>query len=309
MDDERIVAHDNLGRLVTCRLFGNRPRNPRRPFYEKRVAFRDEENAPGDPAAEATGDTFTSKVDLKAIADEVKAAQRRDGRATNPGGQIYVGGEGDVFSGNEDMSGERIAEVSPDTFYAPSRDDEQRSMQDQVNDIAAYVDAGQRYDAIREAGEFGEGAAGYYASELAGGNIVAQHHPGHAPQGIDTVFLDAGGELHAGETKTIGYGNWHQPQTSRTVDGRQMDQAWVADRLSDIDIEATPEDIGEGVGQVHRDLFQADIPGDTFAVYSVAPDGSRADNSPNEIWSLSNIVATADADTADADTADRGETG
>lgn len=157
--------------------------------------------------------------------------------------------------------------------------DDARSMRDQLSDIAAYVDAGQRYDASREAGEFGEAAAGEYISELADGHIVAQHNPGDAPQGIDTAFLDADGELHAGETKTIGYGNWHQPQTSRTADGRQMDQSWVADRLGDIDIDASPDDVGVDPGEVHRDLFQVDVPGDTFAVYSVAHDGSRSDDS------------------------------
>ena len=96
-------------------------------------------------------------------------------------------------------------------------------MRDQLSDIAAYLDAGQRYSASREAGEYGEAVAGEYICEMADGHIVAQHNPGDAPQGIDTTFLDAGGELHAGETKTIGYGAWHQPQTSPTVDGHQMD--------------------------------------------------------------------------------------
>jgi hypothetical protein len=185
---------------------------------------------------------------------------------------------------------------------------DEQSMRDQLNDIASYLDAGQRYDAAREAGEFGEAVSGYYASELADGNIVSQHDPGDAPQGIDTAFLDPAGELHAGETKAIAYGDWHQPQTSRTVNGRQMDQDWVADRLRDIDIDATPKDVGEGPAQVHRDLFQVDIPGGTFATYSIAPDGSRADNAPDEIWSLSDIVALADADMTDVESIEKSET-
>lgn len=183
----------------------------------------------------------------------------------------------------------------------------ERSMRDQLGDIAAYVDAGQRYDASREAGEFGEAVTGAYTSELADGHIIAQHDPGDAPQGIDTAFLDRDGELHAGETKTIGYGTWHQPQTSRTADGRQMDQSWVADRLADID--ASPDDIGEDPSQIHRDLFQVDVPGDTFATYSVTPDGRRGDNSPDEIWSLSDIVAAADGEAPDAELGEDGETG
>jgi hypothetical protein len=192
--------------------------------------------------------------------------------------------------------------------------DEQRSFDSQFSDLTGYVDTGQRYAAAREAGEIGEAVTGAYISELADGNIISQHDPGDAPQGIDTTFLDSSGELHAGETKTIGYGNWHLPQTSQTVDGHQMDQAWTADRLSDIGLDADSEDVGEDAGQVHRDLFQVDVPGDAFARYSVNDDGTRADGSPDEMWSLSDIVAVADADTADTDTvdaesADQGETG
>jgi hypothetical protein len=184
----------------------------------------------------------------------------------------------------------------------------------QFSDLAGYIDAGQRYDAAREAGEVGEALSGVYVSELTGGNVVSHHNPGDAPQGIDTTFLDVDGDLHAAETKTIGFGGWHQPQTSRTVDGRQMDPAWIADRLGDIDVDAAPEDIGDDPGQVHRDLFQADIPGDTFAVYSVADDGTRAENWPGEVWSLSDIAALVDTDSPDADAmeaeeADQGEVG
>lgn len=192
--------------------------------------------------------------------------------------------------------------------------DEQRSFDSQFSDLAGYIDTGQRYAAARETGEIGEAVTGAYISELADGNIVSQHNPGDAPQGIDTTFLDSSGELHAAESKAIGQGDWHQPQTSRTVDGRQMDQAWTADRLSGIGLDADAQDVGEEAGQVHRDLFQIDVPGDAFARYSVNDDGTRADRSPDEMWSLSDIVGVADADTADSDAmdaewADHGETG
>jgi hypothetical protein len=180
----------------------------------------------------------------------------------------------------------------------------QDGAQYRLSDLVGYLDAGDRYAAAREAGEIGEALSSVYVNELADGNVVSQHDPGDAPQGIDTTFLDPDGDLHAAETKTIGFGDWHQPQTSRTADGRQMDQAWTADRLSGIDVDAAPEDIGEDPGQVHRDLFQADIPGDTFAVYSVADDGTRAENSPSEVWSLSDIAALVDADAPDADVSD-----
>jgi hypothetical protein len=181
----------------------------------------------------------------------------------------------------------------------------------QYDDLVAYIDGGQRYEAAREAGELGEAMAGTYINDLAGGHLVDQHDPGDAPQGIDQAFLDADGELHVGETKTIGFGAWHQPQTSQTATSRQMDQEWVADRLSGIGVDATPDDVGEEPGQVHRDLFQADIPGDTFARYSVSSEGTRADNAPDEIWTLSDIAAMMDAGTADdaAESADPGEAG
>jgi hypothetical protein len=181
----------------------------------------------------------------------------------------------------------------------------------QYDDLVAYIDAGHRYEAAREAGELGEGIVGTYINELADGHLVDQHDPGDAPQGIDQAFLNADGEFHVGETKTIGFGPWHQPQTSRTVNGRQMDREWVADRLDGIGINATPDDVGEEPGQVHRDLFQVDIPGDAFARYSVAPDGTRANNSPDEIWTLSDIATMMDADTTEdaVESADPSETG
>ena len=79
------------------------------------------------PGAMAIGDRAPSRVsaltcltlavDLNAIADAVKAAQRNDGQATAPGERVYVGSEGELRMGNEASGGERIAEVTGDTFY------------------------------------------------------------------------------------------------------------------------------------------------------------------------------------------------
>lgn len=175
-----------------------------------------------------------------------------------------------------------------------------RTLQEQLDTIAADIDNGNLAEARREAGEFGEAVSGFYVNELADGNIVSQHNPGDAPQGIDTLFLDEDGDLHAGESKTIAYGEWHQPSTAATQSGRQMDQDWVASRLSDTGIEAEPDDVGPNDGDVHTDLFQIDIPGDSFGAYSLAMDGTRFENSPEEMWALSDIIALDIDDSPDS---------
>jgi len=61
---------------------------------------------------------MTLEVDLNAIADAVKRAQRSGGRPADPNDRIYVGREGEVIRGSEATGGERIAEVTGDTFYS-----------------------------------------------------------------------------------------------------------------------------------------------------------------------------------------------
>jgi len=190
-----------------------------------------------------------------------------------------------------------------------------RTLQEQLDAIATEIDNGNLADARREAGEFGEAVTGFYVNELADGHVVSQHNPGDAPQGIDTLFLDDGGDLHAGESKTIAYGEWHQPGTATTQSGRQMDQDWVASRLSDAGVEAKPDDIGPEEGEVHTDLFHIDIPGDSFGAYTLAMDGTRSENSPEEMWALSDIIALdtddghahLDQDVAEQNDAEGGE--
>lgn len=171
---------------------------------------------------------------------------------------------------------------------------EDNNLSGQLDRLAGLIDIGDTTEARQEAGAFGESIAAIYATELADGELVSQHAEGDAPQGIDTTYLDSLGNLHAAESKTIGYSDWHQSSTSRTVDGRQMDQQWIADRLGAIDVAADPEDIGPGADQVRADLFQIDIPRDTFATYEVGPTGQRTENYPNEIWSLSDLVEIGD---------------
>lgn len=77
-----------------------------------------DKTAVGDRAASRVSvlTHLTLAVDLNAIADAVKSAQR--GEPTDPAKRVYVGSEGELLLGNEASGGERIAEVTGDTFYA-----------------------------------------------------------------------------------------------------------------------------------------------------------------------------------------------
>jgi hypothetical protein len=83
------------------------------------IQIRDDTTAARETMSEVTSDTFY--VDLDAIAEAVKAAQRNDGEPVDPSKRVYVGREGEMLLGNEATGGERIAEVTGDTFYAQSR--------------------------------------------------------------------------------------------------------------------------------------------------------------------------------------------
>lgn len=109
------------------------------------IQIRDDESAAREAVSEVTTDTFyvcvrseitapgsggtrlslltdmTMTVNLDAIAEAVRAAQRNDGQPVDPSKRVYVGREGQLLQGNEATGGERIAEVTGDTFYAQSR--------------------------------------------------------------------------------------------------------------------------------------------------------------------------------------------
>lgn len=145
----------------------------------------------------------------------------------------------------------------------------------------------------RDGGEMGEAATASLISDVLGGDLVYQHTPGEGPQGIDLSYLDDG-ELHVAEVKSV-IGDWHQPSTASTVDGRQMDADWVADRLERTGIEIQPEDVGQAEGQVQTDLFQVDFLGDTIARYDIGEDGRRSESTPSEIYSLSDVLDVHEA--------------
>jgi len=151
------------------------------------------------------------------------------------------------------------------------------------NNVADRHDAGAAAEAVHSA----------WVNDVLGGETIYQHAPGEPSQGLDQAYL-LDGQLHAAETKSIISEIWHQPQTSLTVDGRQMDDEWVADRLGRIGIDAEPGQVGKADDQVSTNLAQVDFIGDTFAVYEVSPDGMRAENAPSEIWSLTDIIDAHD---------------
>jgi|JI10StandDraft_1071094.scaffolds.fasta_scaffold359118_2 hypothetical protein len=147
----------------------------------------------------------------------------------------------------------------------------------------------------QDGGEMGEAASAALISDVLGGDLVYQHTPGEGPHGLDLSWLDDSGELHAGETKTVIGENWHQPNTSFTRDGRQMDDNWVAEAMTRSGVEVYPQAVGDDPDQVHTDLFQVDYVGDTIAHYGVNHDGSRSGDSPDEIFSLSDVLDVHEA--------------
>lgn len=146
----------------------------------------------------------------------------------------------------------------------------------------------------REAGEMGEAATASLIADVLGGDLVYQHSPGEAPQGADLIFMDESG-LRNGEVKSVFSDDWHQPNTASTIGGRQMDDDWVADRTSRLGIEVDTEAVGNGLDQVGKDLFQVDFVGDTIARYEVGTDGRREGTAPDEIYSLSDVLAVHEA--------------
>jgi hypothetical protein len=86
------------------------------------IHLRDDTTGGREAISEVTTDSFY--VDLNAIADAVKNAQRNGGRPTSPNGQVFVDSEGNLVMGNEVTGNERIAEVTNDTFYATRLDQE-----------------------------------------------------------------------------------------------------------------------------------------------------------------------------------------
>ena len=85
------------------------------------IQFRDDA-APGrETVSEVTGDVFYS-IDLNAVAQAIKDAQNNGGQPTDPGKRVFVGPEGDLRMGNGADNGERVSEVTTDTFFATYRD-------------------------------------------------------------------------------------------------------------------------------------------------------------------------------------------
>lgn len=160
----------------------------------------------------------------------------------------------------------------------------------------------------QDVGPTGEAVTAALISDVLGGDLVYQHTPGEPPQGIDISYLNDDGELNVSEVKSV-IGDWHQPATALTVDGRQMDSAWVADRLERTGVEIDPAAVGDASDQVHTELFQVDFVGDTIARYGVDFDGRRAENSPSEIYTISDVLDVHEGVSipeADAASLDRG---
>ena len=64
----------------------------------------------------------------------------------------------------------------------------------------------------------------------------------------------------------------------------------MADRLGRTGVEIGSEDVGTDGNQVRTDLFQVDFPGDTIARYEIDNDGRRSENTPSEVYSLSDVL-------------------
>jgi hypothetical protein len=82
------------------------------------IQFREETPQGREVLSEVTTDTFYSQsVDLNAIADAVRRAQAGEGEPTDQKERIFVNRDGGLQMGSG-PGGDRVAEVTTDTFYA-----------------------------------------------------------------------------------------------------------------------------------------------------------------------------------------------
>jgi hypothetical protein len=86
------------------------------------IQFRDEGPQAREVLSEVTTDTFYSdSIDLNAIANAVRSAQENGGEPAQQKDRIFVNREGGLQMGGA-PGGERVAEVTGDTFYATYRE-------------------------------------------------------------------------------------------------------------------------------------------------------------------------------------------
>jgi hypothetical protein len=86
------------------------------------IQFRDGTHRGREVRSEVTQDTFYNEsVDLNAIADAVRRAQDNGGEPTDQKERIFVNRDGDLQMGSG-PGGERVAQVTTDTFYATYRE-------------------------------------------------------------------------------------------------------------------------------------------------------------------------------------------
>lgn len=177
-------------------------------------------------------------------------------------------------------------------------DEHAKSISQQVEDLAEFVATHPAWESAKEAGEIGEAISSGYVEVIDGGHLVDQHTTGSKPQGIDKVFLDEDMTPHFAEDKTIGWGMSHEPYMRSTTSGRQMDDEWIAANSGETQLEVTVADLQEASNGIVRDVFQIDIPADTFSRHEVDENG-RVDSDPSLVFALSDVISAIDSDRAD----------
>jgi hypothetical protein len=128
--------------------------------------------------------SLTLPVDLNAIADAVKAAQRNNGQPADPDKRVYVGSEGEMRMGSEASTGERIAEVTGDTFYMSrvNLDAVAKAVRDAQRRDGRFTDSDRRVYVDREGGlHQGSGSASdERVSEVTGDTFFASRRDNEA---------------------------------------------------------------------------------------------------------------------------------
>jgi hypothetical protein len=212
---------------------------------EGAIRFHDDATAGRETVAEVTADTFYAKtqsataagncasnrvsvltyltltVDLNAIAEAVKSAQRNDGQTTDPDKRVYVGSEGELRMGNEAFGAERIAEVTGDTFYTGTAnlDAIARAIREAQANSGQFVDPSKRVYVGSE-GELRQGnmaAGGERISEITGDTF-------YAPSRLETESAFVRGNMPRNTMRVSDgtYEGWHFTITNEFGDSYSL---------------------------------------------------------------------------------------
>ena len=165
--------------------------------------------------------SFPLEVDLNAIADAVKEAQRGGGQTTDPNKRVYVGSEGELRIGDEATGGERIAEVTGDTFYSDgaSLDAIARAVREAGANGGHYTDPAKRVF-VNSEGDLLQGSSG--SGERLSGVTADTFYSGGTRTAAEAAFVRSNMPQNTMRVSDGTYEGWHFAITNEFGDTYSM---------------------------------------------------------------------------------------